>query len=404
MFSPGFDAVLGNPPWEVMKPNSQEFFSEYDPIYRTYDKQTALRRQQEVFGADPTVEGRWDDYNGRFKAMTNWAKTVANPFDITLERGGRGVQLAADWSRERSKRVGFADPDHPFRHQGSADLNSYKMFLENSYHLLQPAGRLGMIVPSGLYTDSGSLALRELFLEKSTWEWLFSFENRRKIFDIDERFKFAPVIVDRRKTDRPLQTAFMVHDLAAWERADPPVFDFDRALIPLFSPRSKSIPEVRTPRDRDVSRRIYEQSFRIGDNAPGWEITCAREFDMTNDSKHFPPLGKWQANGYKPDVFGRWIGPDGEVAVPLYEGRMVGQFDPAQKGWVSGKGRSAVWREVSFDAKRIEPQFLLRLAVFQSWKKAQQGHKVIGMSITSATNERTVIVFAPFLRHELLGL
>ena len=48
---------------------------------------------------------------------------------------------------------------------------------------------------------------------------------------------------------------------------------------------------------------------------------------MTNDSKHFPPLEKWEAKGYKPDVFGRWIGPDGDVALPLYQGAMIHQFD-----------------------------------------------------------------------------
>ena len=25
----GFDAMIGNPPWDVMKPNSQEFFTEF---------------------------------------------------------------------------------------------------------------------------------------------------------------------------------------------------------------------------------------------------------------------------------------------------------------------------------------------------------------------------------------
>ena len=31
-----------------------------------------------------------------------------------------------------------------------------------------------------------------------------------------------------------------------------------------------------------------------------------------------------------------------DVALPLYEGRMIGQFDFSQKGWVRGKGRTAV--------------------------------------------------------------
>ena len=45
----GFDAMIGNPPWDVMKPNSQEFFTEFDPLYRTYDKQAAFRKQKELF-------------------------------------------------------------------------------------------------------------------------------------------------------------------------------------------------------------------------------------------------------------------------------------------------------------------------------------------------------------------
>ena len=40
----GFDALIGNPPWDVMKPNSQEFFTDFDPLYRTYDKQAAMRQ------------------------------------------------------------------------------------------------------------------------------------------------------------------------------------------------------------------------------------------------------------------------------------------------------------------------------------------------------------------------
>ena len=387
----GFDAVVGNPPWEVMKPNSKEFFTDYDPIYRGYEKQKALQRQDELFEEDGAIKERWDEYNGVFKALSNWVKSEAEPFEVSLARGNKGGCLSQAWAKERLKRKKYAPEEHPFRYQGSADLNSYKLFLELAYALLSARGRLGMIIPSGLYTDSGTKDLRELFLDKSGWTWLFSFENRKGVFNIDRRFKFACTVVSQQKIDEPLRTAFMVHDLKSWEQTNPPVIVFDKGLIPLFSPRSKSIPEVRTKRDLDICCRIYDHSFRIGDNAPGWEITYAREFDLTNDSKLFQPLERLEAKGYKSDVFGRWVGRDGDVALPLYEGRMIGQFDFSQKGWVRGKGRSAVWREIPFDHKTVEPQYLMDRGIYYEWPDLPHGTKLAFMDITSATNARTMI-------------
>ena len=102
------------------------------------------------------------------------------------------------------------------------------------------------------------------------------------------------------------------------------------------------------------------------------------------------------AQGYKPDIFGRWIGPDGDVALPFYEGRMIRQFDCSQKGWVSGKGRTAVWREIPFDQKRIEPQFLMASDTLQHGR-IQPGAKIAIMDITSSTNTRTMIAVATLI-------
>src|SRR5262249_41666558 len=55
----GFDAVLGNPPWETMQPASKEFFSDLDPLYRTYGKQDALAKQRELFERRPEDEHSW---------------------------------------------------------------------------------------------------------------------------------------------------------------------------------------------------------------------------------------------------------------------------------------------------------------------------------------------------------
>jgi hypothetical protein len=112
---------------------------------------------------------------------------------------------------------------------------------------------------------------------------------------------------------------------------------------------------------------------------------------MTNDSKLFSLQEKWKAKGFEPDVFGRWIGPEGEVALPLYEGRMIGQFDFSQKGYVSGRGRSALWRELAFDAKTIEPQYLMSDLTYRSTEEIAHGVKLAFMDIASSTNARTMI-------------
>ncbi|MFZ4739417.1 MAG: Eco57I restriction-modification methylase domain-containing protein, partial [Bradymonadia bacterium] len=136
----GFDAIIGNPPWDIQKPNSMEFFSNVDPLYRTYGKQEALSRQRAMFEGDPRVEAEWTAYNERFKALGNWVRNAGSPFGdgaadgtrFALERQRKeSERLHAVWAELRSVRRGYADPGHPFLHQGGADLNTYKMFLES---------------------------------------------------------------------------------------------------------------------------------------------------------------------------------------------------------------------------------------------------------------------------------
>ncbi|MXY53882.1 MAG: hypothetical protein F4Y86_15355 [Gammaproteobacteria bacterium] len=76
----GFDAVIGNPPWDIAKPVSKEFFSNIDPLYRSYGKQEALRRQKSYFADNAVIEHDWLNYNGRFRAQSNYMSHAANPF------------------------------------------------------------------------------------------------------------------------------------------------------------------------------------------------------------------------------------------------------------------------------------------------------------------------------------
>lgn len=455
----GFDAMLGNPPWDIAKPNSKEFFSNFDPLYRSYGKQEALRYQSDYF-KNEGIERAWLDYNGDFRAQSNFMSYAASPFGdpteneksqdrFSIARGNENETLHSRWRAVRKKLHGFADPAHPFRHQGSADLNLYKAFLEQTHVLLRVGGRLGFILPSGLYSDHGTGGLRQLFLDRCRWEWLFGFENRDKIFEIDSRFKFNPVIIEKGGLTAVIRTVFMRRKLEDWERAEALATPYTRAQVERFSPHSKAILEIQSDRDLEVLEKIYANSVLLGDDGPdGWGIKYAREFDMTSDSKLFPPRPKWEAEGYRPDEYSRWLKGDWmpiaelwsavgveplstghrrcaqppydtlpipraeipagvvlsreadawireerveDVALPLYEGRMIGQFDFSQKGWVRGKGRGAVWREIPWERKRIEPQYLMARGDYLAGSPCPRFPKLSHMRVGSATNERSAI-------------
>ncbi len=396
----GFDAIVANPPWEIAKPYSKEFFSDYDPLYRTYGKQEALNEQRRLFAADGSIERDWLLYQAYFKGMSNWTKHAASPFGdpavegmdrFTLKTGKAGAALHALWRQRRAAYHSYVDDAFPFRYQGAADLNTYKMFLEVSHHLLRSGGRLGLLVPSGIYTDQGSAPLRQLFLDHCRWEWLFGFINHKRIFDIHSAFKFNVMLLEKGEWTEALRVAFNREQLEDLEQPDPLMLTYPRQQVEHFSPRSLAIVEAQTRRDLAILNKLYSHTILLGDQSgASWQIDYATEFHMTNDSKLFPPLRAWQERGYRPDPYGRWLDPEGHIALPLYEGRMIGAFYPSEKGWVSGKGRCAVWREIPFEHKVIEPQYLLAFQDSQERIGKPGTSKISFMSIGSATNTRSM--------------
>jgi len=404
---PGFNAIIGNPPWETLKQSSMEYYSKIDPIYRTYGKQFALKKQKEFFKTIKDLERDWLLYTSYFKAFKNWVNFCSNPsgdyeigkhFNLApaVSHWTKSKELHDVWRETRKKnRSRQRYKQKRFIIQGKGEIMTYKVFLELAITYTSNKGRIGLIIPASIYGDLGALKLRKYLLDKCRWEHLFSFENRKKIFkSIHGSFKFCVNIIEKHNSTEKISIAFMQRDVTNWENYSKYILNLEKEKLLKYSPKHNIFLEIETEKDNLLLSKLYDNKILLGDKSKkSWNIEYHRELDTTNDSKHFPSLQKWVKNGYKKDNYCQWINSEGKIALPVYEGRMVGQFDFSRKGWVSGKGRSAKWREIPFEDKTIEPQYLISKDFRDIYPKAIHGYEISIMDVTSATNERTMISF-----------
>jgi hypothetical protein len=331
----GFDAIITNPPWEIFKPQAKEFFMEHSELV-TKNKMTIkeFEEKQAELLRDPDIRAAWLAYLNRFPYVSAYYRAAA--------------QYENQISVVNGKKTG-------------TDINLYKLFTEQCFNLLRPGGQCGIVVPSGIYTDLGTKQLREMLFKSTQVTGLFCFENRKAVFEgVDSRFKFVVLTYGKGGSTEQFPTAFMRHDVTELEtfpKRGSLTLSVD--LIRRLSPDSLSIMEFKG----DIDVRIAERMARfplLGERIPGsWNIDLAAEFHMTNDSKLF-----------KPRDIGR---------LPLYEGKMIWQFDAAYANprfWVDeASGRKA----------------LLGRRVDSGQAMDYQTYRLGFRDIASNTNERTMV-------------
>jgi hypothetical protein len=255
----GFDAVFGNPPWEIILPNSKEFFSAFDPFFRGLKKQEAVKRIKELC-KNESISKAWKDYN----ATIEWKNKYFRSSEV-------------------------------FNHQGKGHVNSYKLFLERFFVLTKNGGSVAVILPSGINTDEGSQQLRKLLFEKSKVKAWYTFENREAIFPIDSRFKFVLLATQIGLKTEALPCAFYLHKLSVLDQIEKIKLVIKTEDIRKFSPATFSIMEFRCQKDVDITSKIYGKHPLIKDYVQNtWNISFIREFNRTDDSDLF----KTDGNGW----------------------------------------------------------------------------------------------------------
>lgn len=299
----GFDVVVGNPPWERIKLQEQEFFAARDPEIATAPNKAARSVLIKALKQAEAGSARAD-----LAAEFEFASRAAEAASVFVRKSGR------------------------FPLSGTGDVNTYALFAEHFARLVRPQGRAGVIVPTGIATDSSTSAFFGDLVASNRLATLLSFDEIRRWFPTtDDRKSFC--ILGIGDSSRGVRASFEIGQLdhLTDERRQIELTPED---FQLFNPNTLTAPLFRARADRDLTRKLYraapvlirERPHHPDGDENSWGITFQTLFHMSNDSGLFRTAAQLMVDNFRRD--GRdWCSADGLRYVPLFEAKMIHHFD-----------------------------------------------------------------------------
>jgi hypothetical protein len=297
----GFGCMLGNPPWERVKIQTEEWFANNgrDDIAKAGTAAKRGRMIDALFASEDTVDRdlarRWDDALQQAAAMSSF-----------LRASGR----------------------YPLG--GVGDVNLYAVFADHFLASHRPDGAAGFICPHGLAVGDTYSNFFGHLVKHGRLRSCWSFENEALLFpEITNKVKFALFTFDHGDPARPIGfTGWVRH---AEEIDDPERrYELTAADIAAINPNTLTAALFRRSAHAQVTARIHAATPVLmadeGDNTNPWNVQFVRMFDMANDSGQFIEPDQATADGFvrKGQL---WVHPDGRRLLPLYEGKMLWLYD-----------------------------------------------------------------------------
>ena len=288
----GFDVVLGNPPWERVKLQEQEFFAKRDPSI--VKAPNAAARKRLIAGLPVTDPALWMEWRGASRIAQGQSHFV---------RQSRRYPLC-----------------------GKGDVNTYALFAEHNWALLAPSGCAGFIVPGGIVTDATTKDYFQALLDRSTLASVHHFENESLVFKgLHHAYRF--VLLTIRESQ---QTDFAFYVRRAADLEDPKRhFRLTREDFTTLNPNTRTCPTFRSSRDANINLAMYRQTGVLWshDNQDGnpWGLRLLSMFHMANDSNLFRTSFELASDSWA-FADGRFE-KDRKTMLPLYEAKMIHQFD-----------------------------------------------------------------------------
>lgn len=338
----GFAVLLGNPPWERIKLQEEEFFAARNPLVTEAINKAERARRIEWLR------------HGRLQQTLDGEPLNNQPPSTNEQAQYREFAQAKRTAEAASRFVHAKGGRYPLT--GIGDVDTYALFAETFTRLRNETGRAGIIVKSGIGTDDTYKGFFQYLTQSKLLVSFIGFDNAKRIFpSVHPDTPFALVTIGQSENAAVLRHYILVMEELADTRRQ---FTLTREEFALINPNTRTCPIFRSQRDAELTKKLYRQTpvlIReevkdetakvIEPEVNPWRIRFQTMFHMSNDSGLFLTRPEQSTN----------------PTLPLYEAKMIHQFDHRWASYVATAGAldNAETADVS-DVQKTDPAFIAR--------------------------------------------
>ena len=295
----GFDVMCGNPPWDKLQMEEEKWFAGKDEdIVKAANQADRKKKIEKLHTVDADL---YNEFIQACNGITSQSNFVKN--------SGR----------------------FPLTAVGKLELSS--LFAELCLSFTKEAW--GLVLPTGIAVNDSNKYFFSKLIDENRLISLYDFENKEALFDIHRMFKFCLITAGKAQTEpRTVSGGFYLTRID--HLLDPRrIYTLRTDDFARLNPNTKTCPVFRTSRDAKLTAKIYRNSTilynEITEENP-WNVKFGSMFNMSTDSPLFRTYAQLTAQGATLDG-NTFTTVDGEIYVPLYEGKMIWHYNHHYGTW-----------------------------------------------------------------------
>ena len=369
----GFDCLLGNPPWEQIQLEEEEFFAGKNNDIA--DTKNASKRAEKIEKLKTTNTDLYYDY-----------KTALD---------------------DSNKAANFIKLSGAYNYSTFGWLNTYLIFTEKYDQVLSNNGFCGIIIPSGILSDKNSMPVFHSLLKKGKISEAVDYINLKHIFPaIDNRTKFCTFVFTGSENQFPESKMSFYNLEINIEKIKNRQILVSYDSLYKISPNTKNCLTVNSNKEYQLVYKIYKNAVIISEDGKESEFVTKQMFNVSDKADQFVIL----SDEIKGTIYhNKIIQNKEEKYLGLYESKLLHQFDHRFSSFenssaadiISGNSKYVSDSEKSNYDYSITCRYYISKELTEKFytKHEYQFDAVLATRmISSPTNERTLIgAFTPKL-------